>query len=598
MITTKELRQKYLEFFKSKEHKIIPSASLIPENDPTILFTTAGMHPLVPYLMGEAHPEGNKLVNVQKCIRTIDIDEVGDISHGTFFEMLGNWSLGDYFKKESIEMSWEFLTSKQWLGLDKEKLAITVFGGNVNAPKDEESVEIWKSVSELSDDRIAYLEDNWWGPAGITGPCGPDTEIFYWVGNGIPPINSNPKTDEDNWLEIWNNVFMQYNKTVENKYEPLEQKNVDTGMGLDRTVMVLNGYHDIFQIDTLWPIIQKLEEISGKEYIESTEVTKSMRIIVDHVRASVMIMGDRNGMTPSNVDQGYVVRKLIRRAIHQAHTIGVNENFTSTLAKVVIEIFEDIYPDVKQREDIILNEIAKEESKFRNTLEKGLIKLDELVKENPNNELTGVVVFHLYQSYGFPIELSFEVAKNKKYKLEKESNALSKELKILLDEHRKKSRQGAEKKFKGGLADEGEASKKYHTATHLLHIALRKVLGNHVEQKGSNITGERMRFDFSHGEKLTDEQKEEVEKIVNMAIESDYPISCEEMTVDEAKKQGAIGLFENKYGSKVKVYSIGDFSKEICGGPHVEHTGILGEFKIKKEKASSSGIRRIKAILQ
>jgi alanyl-tRNA synthetase len=602
MLTSIQLRQKYLEFFQSKGHKIISSASLIPENDPTVLFTMAGMHPLVPFLLGEAHPAGKRLVNVQKCIRTGDINEVGDQSHVTFLEMLGNWSLGDYFKEEVVKWSWEFLTSSDWLGLDKKKLAVTVFGGDkryLDLGIDEEVVNLWQEVG-VPYERIARMpggvverEDNWWGPAGLTGPCGPSTEMFYWVGEGLPPENSNPGNDRANWLEIWNDVFMQYAKTIDNKFIPLEQKNIDTGMGLERVLKVVNGYNDVYQIDTLWPLIQKIEEISGREYIENHQVSVAMRIIVDHIRATTMIIGDNKGVAPSNVDQGYIVRRLIRRAVRQGHVLGTKENFCSQIAEKVIEIFKDVYNEVEKNKDFVLTEIAKEESKFRNTLEKGIKIMRHITCNMKQGETISVDnVFDLYQSYGFPIEMIAELAQENN--LEVDINGFNEEMK----KHQELSRHGAEQKFKGGLADDSEVSRKYHTATHLLQAGLRQVLGEHVEQRGSNITAERLRFDFSHPEKMTDEQKQQVEDLVNEAIKKDYSVNCEEMTVLEAKAKGSIGLFEDKYGNKVKVYTIGAVSKEICGGPHVEHTGVLGKFRIKKEEASSAGVRRIKAVLE
>ncbi|OGH88827.1 MAG: alanine--tRNA ligase [Candidatus Magasanikbacteria bacterium RIFOXYC2_FULL_42_28] len=615
-MTSHELRQKYLDFFKSKNHAIIASAPLIPENDPTVLFTTAGMHPLVPYLMGETHPEGKRLANVQKCIRTQDIDEVGDNRHDTFFEMMGNWSLGDYFKQEAIEWSWEFLTSEMWLGLDKRKLAVSVFLGDENAPKDEQSAKIWENLG-VPMHKIAFLSrvNNWWGPAGQTGPCGPDTEMFFWMGKSeFPPESSNPATDEDNWLEIWNDVFMQYNKNAEGKYVPLTQKNVDTGMGLERTLVVLNGFSDVFQIDTFWPIIQKIESISGREYIESPEITKSMRIIADHIRTATMIMGDDRGVAPSNVDQGYIVRRLIRRAVRHGRNLGLKENFCSQIAEVVIKIFTDVYPEVNRNREFVLNEIAQEESKFRNTIESGLKELEKLLDgfrialEKTGkvvSEISGKQAFRLFESYGFPLEMTLELANENGLKVD--VNGFETAFKA----HQELSRAGAEQKFAGGLADHSEMSTKYHTATHLLHAVLREVLGKHVEQKGSNITAERLRFDFSHPEKLTDEQKKRVEELLNYAISHDYNVSFAEMSVEEAGKKGAIGLFGDKYEAKVKVYTIGDpgepahvhensltFSREICGGPHVEHTGTLGKFKITKEEAVSAGVRRIKAILE
>ncbi|MBD3311185.1 MAG: alanine--tRNA ligase [Candidatus Magasanikbacteria bacterium] len=607
-MTTKELRRKYLEFFKSKGHSVIPSASLIPENDPTVLFTTAGMHPLVPYLMGEKHPEGTRLTDVQKCIRTGDIDEVGDNSHLTFFEMLGNWSLGDYFKKEAIEWSFEFLSSPDWLGIDIKKLSVSVFEGDDDAPRDEESAEIWHSLG-IEKNKIAYLpkKENWWGPAGQTGPCGPDTEMFYWVGESeYPPEGSNPGTDEENWLEIWNDVFMQYNKQTDGSFATLEQMNVDTGMGLERVVAVLSGLKDVYQVDTMWPIVQKIEEISGREYIENIEVIKSMRIIADHLRAAVMIMGDNKGIGPSNVDQGYVVRKLIRRSIRHGKNLGINDNFCSKIAEVVVDIFKDVYPEIETNKDFVITQIAEEESRFRNTLEQGIKRFNQLVEgRGEDSVISGLEAFDLYQTYGFPVEMTVELAKEKGLEVD------LKNFEIEMEKHQELSRKGAEQRFKGGLADQGEETKRLHTATHLLHAALRKILGEHVEQRGSNITADRLRFDFSHPEKLTPEQKQEVEDLVNAAIKKDYPVSFQEMTVDEAKEQGAIGLFEDKYGAKVKVYTIGDpdgapeassqsetFSREICGGPHVSHTGELGHFRIKKETSSSAGIRRIKAILE
>ncbi|MEK7131747.1 MAG: alanine--tRNA ligase [Patescibacteria group bacterium] len=632
MLTSQELRQKYLDFFKSKGHTIIPSASLIPENDPTVLFTTAGMHPLVPYLLGEKHPGGKRVTSAQKCVRTGDIDEVGDNRHLTFFEMMGNWSFGDYFKKEAITWSWEFLTGVEWLNLDPKKLAVSVFAGDADAPKDEESAKIWQSLG-VPENRIGYLpkKNNWWGPAGQTGPCGPDTEMFFWRGETeFPPEQSNPASDEDNWLEIWNDVFMQYNKIRtsdsglqtsdqdegEYKFAPLKQTNVDTGMGLERTLVVLNVYADVFQIDTLWPIIQKIEEISGREYIESLEVTRSMRIIADHLRTVTMIMSEDRAVAPSNVDQGYVVRRLIRRAVRQGRALGIKENFCSLISEEVIKIFNPslypspkrggagggVYPVVEKNKEFVLTEMAKEESKFRNTIEQGLKELDKLMLKK--QVITGEDAFNLYQSYGFPLELTKEIVGQ----LLRDEDLFWEEMK----KHQDLSRVGAEQKFKGGLADTSVMSTKYHTATHLLHAVLRKVLGQHAEQRGSNITAERLRFDFAHPEKMTDEQKKEVEDLINYAIGQDYHVSFAEMSVAEAKAKGAMGLFEDKYESRVKVYTIGDpeapadahinsltFSREICGGPHVEHTGQLaGKFKILKEEAVSSGIRRIKAILE
>ncbi len=632
MISSKELRKKYLDFFASKGHAIIPSASLVPDNDPTVLFTTAGMHPLVPYLMGQKHPGGKRLANVQKCVRTQDIDEVGDNRHDTFFEMLGNWSLGDpstpggvgragYFKKEAIEWSWEFLTSPQWLGIDPKKLSVSVFAGEVetNIPRDDEAAVLWKSLG-VPEDRVVYLprKNNWWGPAGQTGPCGPDTEMFYWMGEGeFPPAGSNPATDEDNWLEIWNDVFMQYNKAKsheldEYEYIPLQQKNVDTGMGLERTLVVLNKFVDVFQIDTFWPLIQKIQDISGHEYIEGGDITRAMRIIADHLRTATMIMGDDARVSPGNVERGYIVRRLIRRSVRYGRVIEVKDHFTDKIADEVIKIFADVYPEVKRNRDFILTELAREESKFINTIEQGLKEFEKLVNgfriafEKTGQQITqisGKHAFKLYDTYGFPLEMTEELAIENGLTIDVE------EFNLAFKEHQAKSRSGAEQKFAGGLADHSEISTKYHTATHLLHATLLKVLGPHAIQKGSNITQERMRFDFSHPQKMTPEQIKQAEDLVNAAIQKDYLVSWQEMSFEEAKAKGAIGLFEDKYQARIKVYTVGDpdkpatadpdsptFSREVCGGPHVEHTGVIGYFKIVKEEAVSAGVRRIKAV--
>lgn len=584
---TREIRQKYLDFFKAKGHAIIPSAPLLPENDPTVLFTTAGMHPLVPFLLGEPHPMGNRLANHQKCIRTGDIDEVGDGTHLTFFEMMGNWSLGDYFKKEAIEMSFEFLTGEKWLNVPLKKLAVSVFKGDNDAPRDEEAAEIWRSLG-FPDHRIVYLpkKDNWWGPAGQTGPCGPDTEMFYWVGEGEAPKDSNPETDEDNWVEIWNDVFMQYNKTADGKYEPLKQKNVDTGLGLERVAAVLQGKKSVYDIELFTPILEKIGALATVKQEENIE---SYRIIADHLRAATLMAAD--GVKPSNVDQGYVMRRLIRRAIRHGQKIGIEQEFTATIAKKVIHTLSDVYPELNHEEEI-LETFRAEEERFSHAINQGLREFEKLVSSLPAKTIPGLQAFHLYDTYGFPIEMTEELAVERHLKVDRKGfdEAFAK--------HQELSRAGAEEKFKGGLQDHSEETTKLHTATHLLHAALRHVLGDHVEQKGSNITAERLRFDFNHPDKLTPEQIEAVEKYVNEAIASDAKVTCETVTVEEAKERGAIGLFEEKYGDKVKVYSMEDWSKEICGGPHVEHLGQLGHFKIKKEQSSSAGIRRIKAILE
>ncbi|MFH1662085.1 MAG: alanine--tRNA ligase [Candidatus Falkowbacteria bacterium] len=591
-MTSKELRKKFLDFFHEKGHAIIPSASLIPENDPTVLFTTAGMHPLVPYLMGEPHPGGNRLVNSQKCVRTDDINEIGDTTHHTFFEMLGNWSLGSYFKEDSIKWSWEFLTSSEWLGLDKNRIAVSVFVGDEDAPFDQESYDLWKSLG-ISEKRIAKLpkKNNWWGPAGTTGPCGPDTEIFYWASAEQVPEEFD--ADDERWVEVWNNVFMEFYKKEDGKYEKLKQKNVDTGMGLERILAVMNSLDDDYQTDLFKNIIFKIEQLSGKKYGESEDVTKAMRIIADHLKASTFIMGDDKGVAPSNTDQGYIVRRLIRRAIRYGKQIGIenkkDETWTKEIAKIVAHDYGEIYPELINNIDFVINNFKAEEIKFSKTLENGLKEFNKLEK------ITGKDAFNLYQTYGFPIEMTKELAKEKKIKINEDE--FNKELK----KHQELSRTASAGKFKGGLADAGEETKKLHTAAHLLLASLRKILGDHVFQKGSNITAERLRFDFSYGEKITDEQKQEVEDLVNNAIKNNLPVICEEMDLEEAKKKGAMGVFESKYGEKVKVYTIGEgqniFSKEICGGPHVDKTGELGEFKIKKEQSSSAGVRRIKAVL-
>ena len=585
-MTAKEIRQKYLEFFKENNHAVLPSAPLLPENDPTVLFTTAGMHPLVPYLLGEPHPQGNRLANYQKCIRTGDIDEVGDNTHLTFFEMLGNWSLGDYFKKDAINYSFEFLTSKKWLGIPVEKLAVSVFKGDDDAPQDKEAAEIWMDLG-IPEHKIAYLskKDNWWGPAGQTGPCGPDTEMFYWVGKNKPSKDSNPGNDADNWVEIWNDVFMQYNKTDSGKFEPLEQKNVDTGMGLERVAAVLQGKKSVYDTELFQPIIEKIAALTNVKYSENP---KSYRIIADHLRAATMMAGD--GVTPSNLDQGYVMRRLMRRAIRHGKILGIEHDFTAVIAKKVIHLMSETYTEL-QHEEKILDIFNKEEQQFRKTINHGLKEFEKLMEKMVNGKVHGNDAFHLYDTFGFPIEMTEELAKERGFDVDREG------FEKAFKGHQEKSRMGAEEKFKGGLQDNSEATTKLHTATHLLHAALHKFLGDHANQKGSNITAERLRFDFSHPEKMTPEQLAEVEKFVNDAIAADAEVICETMTLDEAKKAGAIGLFESKYGDKVKVYTIKGWSKEICGGPHVERTGVLGKFKIIKEESSSAGVRRIKAVL-
>lgn len=581
-----ELRRKYIEYFKRNGHKEIPSAPVVPENDPTVLFTTAGMHPLVPYLLGEPHPQGKRLTDYQKCIRTGDIDSVGDPCHLTYFEMMGNWSLGDYFKDESIKMSYNFL--KDELGFDMDKISVTVFAGEDGIPRDEEAANAWANMG-IPRDRIFYLgrEDNWWGPAGETGPCGPDTEIFFDTGKPKCSENCNPSCSCGKYLEIWNNVFMQYNKTKDGKYEPLKQKNVDTGLGLERVISLLQGKNNVYETELFADVIAKIQELAKNFNINSA------RIIADHLRASIFMIID--GVRPSNVEQGYVLRRLLRRVIRHMKKVEIDPNEISTLVEKFVEIMAEMYPEVPANKDTIIEVIKEEKDKFVKTLEHGekeFIKNAEKTKAEGKEKLDGEVVFRLYDTFGFPPEMTAELAEEKDLKID------MKEFEELFKKHQEISRAGSEAKFKGGLADHSEKTTAYHTATHLLHKALQIVLGEHATQKGSNITAERLRFDFMNPQKLTPEELKRVEDIVNEQIQRDLPVTCEEMSLEDAQKSGATGLFVNKYGDKVKVYTIGDFSKEICGGPHVDRTGKLGHFKIIKEEAVSAGVRRIKAILE
>lgn len=587
-MTAKELREKYLEFFKERGHAVLPSASLIPENDPTVLFNTAGMQPLVPYLLGEPHPSGTRLVDIQKCLRMVDFDNIGDNTHNTFFQMLGNWSLGDYFKEEAIAWSFEFLTSKEWLGLPLEKLAFTVYEGDELIPKDEESFNLWKNHG-VSEKRIAYWgADNFWS-AGETGPCGPSTEIFYWSGDGEAPEVFDPS--DERWVEIWNDVFMGYNKPEPGKIEPLAKKNVDTGMGMERTLAVLNGKKSNYETDLFLPLIEKIGGMSDRRYEEDQ---RNYRIIADHIRAATFILGDEHGIVPSNKDQGYVLRRLIRRAINSGKKLGIKDAFTGALAEIVIAEYGKTYQELRENREKIVTELKREEEKFSKTIKDGLKKFDEITKGigGEQVEISGKQAFDLYQSFGLPIDMTVELAEEKGLTVNVQG------FETELKQHQNMSRVGSEQKFKGGLADTSEMSIKYHTATHLLHAALQKILGPHVLQRGSNITAERLRFDFSHPQKMTPEEIKKVEDIVNEQIAKKIPVEMCEMTVDEARAAGATGVFEHKYGDKVKVYTIGNFSKEICGGPHVDNTGELGHFKIIKEEASSAGIRRIKAVLE
>ena len=590
MMTANEIRRKYIEFFRRHGHAEIKSASLIPDNDPTCLFTTAGMHPLVPYLSGQAHPAGKRLTDYQKCIRTGDIDEVGDPVHLTFFEMLGNWSLGDYFKEEAIAMSFEFLTKE--LGIPLSQLAFTVFAGDEDAPFDNEAFELWRSHG-VAAERIAKLpkKDNWWGPAGTTGPCGPDTEMFYWTGDGEAPAVFDPA--DKRWVEIWNDVFMQYNKTAEGKFVPLAQKNVDTGMGLERVTAVLQGKKSCYETEIFAPIFAALDAVRGVESVPAAERSSSERIIADHLRAASFILAD--GITPGRVDQPYVLRRIIRRAIREGRKLGIEKPFVSSIAKAVIDTFKGVYPELEANEKAIVSELDREEAQFVSTLGNGIKELQKLIDRVPafveRKVISGKNAFNLYETYGFPIELTVEMAGEQGFSVDLPGYEEA------YRKHQELSRAGAEQKFKGGLADHSEETAKLHTATHLLQAALRKVLGTHVEQRGSNITAERLRFDFSHPDKVTPEQLAAAEKIVNDAIAAKIPVKCEEMSVDEARAAGAMGLFGNKYGERVKVYTIGDVSKEICGGPHAENTGDLKSFKILKEESSSRGVRRIKAVI-
>ena len=592
-MTSGELRSMWLNFFKSKGHAVIPSASVIPENDPTVLFTTAGMHPLVPYLLGSKHPAGTRLTDVQKCIRTGDIDEVGDASHLTFFEMLGNWSLGDYFKKEMIAWSWEFLTSPEYLGLDKDKLAFTVFEGEGDIPRDEEAANYWME-NGVKKENIYFLprEHNWWGPAGQTGPCGPDTEMF--IIKDQPPCgpNCSPACSCGRFLEIWNDVFMQYNKTADGQYVPMAKKNVDTGMGLERTVCTLNGCKTVYETDAFTGIIAKISELSGKHYDDDEATTRAFRIVADHLRTSTFIMGDPHGVSPSNVDQGYVLRRLIRRAVRFGMELGMQEGFTAEIGKVVIDQYAEVYPELKQNEAFVLEQFKLEETRFARTLRQGEREFEKAVSRMGESKvIDGMVAFNLYATYGFPIEMTRELARE--HGLTVDEAGFEKHF----AEHQKSSHAGAEQRFKGGLADSSAQSARLHTATHLLHAALRRVLGDEVAQKGSNITPERLRFDFSFGRKVTKDELAQVEALVNEWIKADVPVVMTETTVEDAKKEGAIGLFESKYGERVRMYTMGEYSKEICGGPHASHTGELVSFKILKEESSSAGVRRIKAVI-
>jgi alanyl-tRNA synthetase len=587
-ITSGQLRQKFFAFFVAKGHAVIPSASLLPDNDPTVLFNTAGMQPLVPYLLGAPHPLGQRLVGAQKCLRTDDIDEVGDFTHLTFFEMLGNWSLGDYFQKESIIWSWEFLTSPKWLNLPADRLAATVFEGDQNASFDNESYLLWQEAG-LPPERLAKLgkKDNWWGLS--SGPCGADTEIFYWTGELPVPQVYDP--EDKNWVEIWNNVFMSYNKQADGKLQPLTQRNVDTGLGLERVLAILNDQPDVYLNDLFQPVIAYLEQASGQLYQDNP---KSFRIIADHIRASVFLLADEKAVTPSNKDQGYILRRLIRRAVRVAHNWPVSaDEVLVGVAKAITKTMGEAYPELVAKHDFIVAELKGEVAKFGATLDRGLKEFYTMIA---NHQLiSGADSFMLYQSYGFPLEMTKELANESACQIDEAG------FQAELAKHQELSRTAAAGKFKGGLADDSITTTRLHTAAHLLLQALRQVLGTDVYQRGSNITTERLRFDFSYPEKLTVEQLAQVENIVNQQIELKLPVNCQEMSLAEARQQGAMGIFAAKYGERVKVYTIGVdqlFSQEICGGPHVQNTGDLGHFQIIKEESSSAGVRRIKAVLE
>ena len=580
-----EIRNKYLNFFKNHGHVVIPSAPLIPENDPSVLFTTAGMQPLVPYLLGEPHPSGTRLTDYQKCVRTNDIDEVGDNRHLTYFEMLGNWSLGDYFKEESIQMSYDFLTKE--LGIPVEKLSVTCFAGDEDCARDEVTASCWKKAG-IPEERIYYFgkDDNWW-IAGETGPCGPDTEMFYDTGKPKCSPECNPSCGCGKYVEIWNNVFMEFYKDENGKYSKLKQHNVDTGLGLERMTMLLQGKETPYETELFAPVMEKLVELQKVDNIASR------RVVAEHLRSSMMIICD--GGRPSNVDRGYILRRLIRRMVRYLNKLQIQLDELSSLIDLNIENLKEMYPALETNKEIIKSVILEEKDKFIKTLEKGekeFVKEVGQVKEQGENIVPGKVVFRLYDTYGFPPEVTEELAVENGMKIDKEG------FDKLFKEHQEKSRAGSEQKFKGGLASTGEMETKYHTATHLLNAALKQVLGSHVHQRGSNITAERMRFDFSHPAKMTDEEKQKTEDLVNEWIKEAIPVEHIEMKKDDAIKMGAEAMFIEKYGDIVSVYKIGDVSLELCGGPHVSNTSELGHFKIKKEESSSSGIRRIKAILE
>ncbi|MFH0973279.1 MAG: alanine--tRNA ligase [Candidatus Micrarchaeota archaeon] len=593
--TARKLREKFLSFFEEKGHAIIPSASLVPENDSTVLFTTAGMHPLVPFLLGQPHPAGKRLVNVQKCLRTDDIDEVGDAFHHTFFEMLGNWSLGDYFKREAIEWSYEFLTDKRWLGLDARRLSVTVFAGDEDAPRDDESAQAWRSLG-IPGDKIFFLpkKDNWWGPAGATGPCGPDTEMFFDSGAPKCSEKCKPGCGCGKYFEVWNDVFIQYDKRADGVFGKLAQRNVDTGMGVERTLAMLTSKKNDYETELFEPIMKEIDSLgsSGKT-MNAASATVSKRIVADHLRAACFILAENGRVVPSNVEQGYVLRRLIRRGIRHGRLLGINKNFCGDIAGIVVQTMGADWPELEKNREFIISELGKEEARFTQVLGKGVRSFERLVEQN--KAVSAKDAFLLYQSFGFPLEMTIELAKEKGISIDK--RAFEKEF----ERHQALSRKGAEQKFRSGLADESAETTALHTATHLLHAALRRVLGSRVQQKGSNITKERLRFDFSFDRKMTSEELKKAEALVNEAIDAKLPVERREESLDEARKEGALAFFDEKYApERVSVYAVGSFSKEVCTGPHARNTGELarfGRFRILKEEAVSAGVRRIKAVL-
>jgi alanyl-tRNA synthetase len=592
-MTGEELRQSFLNFFAERGHAIIPSAPLVPENDPTVLFTTAGMHPLVPYLLGESHPNGRRLANAQKCLRTDDIEEVGDISHNTFFEMLGFWSLGDYWKQDSQRWTLEWFT--RVLGLEQERISVTVFAGDADAPRDDEAARVWLSLG-IPQERIYYLpkQDNWWGPAGKTGPCGPDSELFYDTGRPKHGPGCQPGCNCGKYIEIGNNVFMQYNKTAEGRFEPLAQRNIDVGLGLERILCMLSGTEDVYTTDLFAPIVERIQSLrqSGKTALPAEQEQRLTRIVADHLRAATFLLAD--GVAPSNVEHGYICRRLIRRAVRCGHELGIPGRFTAEVARVVIDHYGQSYPELSQSQQKILSELAREEERFSQTLARGLRefqKLEEGLRQRGENVLPGEAIFRLFDTFGFPPTLTAELARERGLSVDQEG------FEALFKQHQERSRAANEGRFAGGLADHSERTTQLHTATHLLQQALRDVLGAHVRQMGSNITAERLRFDFSHPKKLTPEELARVEEVVNRQIERDLAVSMQMMPLQQALDQGALAFFGERYADTVKVYTIGEYSMEVCGGPHVAHTGGMGRFKITKAESIGQGVQRVRADL-